>query len=163
MQDDDEIIAAHEAELVAEPPRRQNRRGFWVVVVAIGLVSVLIVAEIFVNRPLVSSIGRAQHDLRLAQERAERIFAASGSFDQAGAAQLAAAGGAVTFIPGDQAATEPGQVSVYASGTSWAAAAEARPNACFYIFERSGQDTRYGGGTVCSGQAALTGADQSEW
>ncbi len=162
MRDDDEIIAAHEAELAAEPPRRASRRGFWVVVGAIGLVGVLIVAEIFVNRPLVSAIGRAQHDLRLAQGQAERIFAVSGSFDQAGAAQLTA-GDTVTFIPGDQAATEPGQVSVYASGTSWAAAAEARPNACFYIFERSGQETRYGGGTVCSGQAALTGADQSEW
>jgi hypothetical protein len=166
--EDDDVIAAHEddfarAEAAAEH-RRPNRRGFWIMLAAIGVTGLLVVVEIFANRPLVSAIGRAQHDLRLVQARALRIESAAGSFRDADAAALALPGDSVTLIAGDMVAKGAGQVSVYASPDGWAAATEARPDACFYIAEDAhGNTTRYGGGTVCSGAAAFRLASDTAW
>ena len=61
------------------------------------------------------------------------------------------------------ASTRPGQISVYASDTVWAAAVLVRPGACFYLkVDASKSITRYGAGTTCTGVAALT-ADGGEW
>jgi hypothetical protein len=166
--DDEDIIAAHEedfARAAADTDRRRpNRRGFWIMLAAIGVTGLLVVVEIFANRPLVSAIGRAQHDLRLVHARALEIENAAGSFRDADAGTLALPGDTVTLISGDLVATGAGQVSVYASSDGWAAATEARPNACFYIAEDAGGDvTRYGGGTVCSGAAAFRQANDTAW
>ncbi|MEP7059928.1 MAG: hypothetical protein ABI828_04290 [Actinomycetota bacterium] len=164
--DDEDVIAAHEAEFAAAPnrARRPNRRGFWIMIVTIGLAGVLVVVEIFANRPLVSAIGRAQHDLRLVHDRAAEIERASGSYLDADAGALALPGDTVTMISGTVAAKGPGQVSVYATADGWAAATEARPDACFYIAEDlHGDATRYGGGTVCSGAAAFKQAQDTAW
>lgn len=167
--DDDDVIAAHEDDFArAEAPAsgypRRSRRGFWIMIAAIGLTGVLTVVGIFVNRPLVSAIGRAEHDLRLVHDRAQAIENVSGSYVDAGAGGLARAGDSVTLIAGSLVASGPGQVSVYASPDGWAAATEARPNACFYIAENAhGAETRYGGGTVCSGVAAFRLANDTAW
>lgn len=167
--DDDDVIAAHEDAFAAadaaraeHPPR--SRRGFWIMLAAIGLTGVLVVGGIFMNRPLVSAIGRAEHDLRLVHDRALEIESAAGSYADAGAGGLAQSGDSVTLIAGNLVAKGPGQVSVYASADGWAAATEARPNACFYIAEDAhGAQTRYGGGTVCSGVAAFRIAQDTAW
>ncbi|MEA2522546.1 MAG: hypothetical protein QOI81_2192 [Actinomycetota bacterium] len=167
--DDDEVIAAHEddfaqADAAASERRRPNRRGFWIMIVTVGLTGVLVVVEIFANRPLVNSIGRAEHDLTLVHERAVKIEDASGSYLDADAGALVLPGDTVTMISGDLVAKGPGQVSVYASADGWAAATEARPDACFYIAEDlHGDATRYGGGTVCSGEAAFKQAQDTAW
>jgi len=167
--DDDDVIAAHEDDFAEREatrtgyPRR-SRRGFWIMLAAIGLTGVLVVGGIFVNRPLVSAIGRAEHDLRLVHERALGIEKAAGSYADAGAGGLAQPGDSVTLIAGNIVAMGPGQVSIYASADGWAAATEARPNACFYIAEDAhGAQTRYGGGTVCSGVAAFRLAQDTTW
>ena len=167
--DEDDVIAAHEedfarAEAAAPERRRPNRRGFWIMIITIGLTSVLVIVEIFANRPLVSAIGRAQHDLTLVHGRAMEIESASDSFLGADAGGLALPGDTVTLIAGNLVAKGPGQVSVYASADGWAAATEARPDACFYIAEDlHGTATRYGGGTVCSGAAAFAQAKDTAW
>jgi hypothetical protein len=149
--DDDDVIAEHEDDFAAADlanlRRPPNRRGFWIV-----------------NRPLVSAIGRAEHDLRLIHGRALDIETTTGSFADADASALGLPGDTVTLIDGTTATTEQGQVSVYATADGWAAAAEARPNACFYIAQDAhGASTRYGGGTVCSGEAAFRLAQDSTW
>jgi hypothetical protein len=50
-------------------------------------------------------------------------------------------------------------VSVLADGSVWAAAAQARPEACFYLRLELGADPRYGAGTACTGEAALAAAE----
>jgi hypothetical protein len=166
--DDEDIIAAHEedfARAAAAPHRpRPDRRGFWIMLAAIGVTGLLVVVGIFANRPLVSAIGRAQHDLRLVHVRALEIENASGSFRDADADTLALPGDTVALISGNLVARGAGQVSVYASPDGWAAATEARPDACFYIAEdAAGDTTRYGGGTVCSGAAAFRLANDTAW
>jgi hypothetical protein len=163
--DDDDVIAEHEdrfAEDDAMPPPR-GRRGFWIMISAIGVAGALVVGGIFVNRPLVSAIGRAEHDLRLVHDRALAIESATGSFADAGPSALAP-GDSVILVPGAVVAKGPGQVSVYAGADGWAAATEARPDACFYIAEDAqGTQTRYGGGTACSGVAAFRQANDTAW
>ena len=167
--DDDDVIAEHEdafadADAAREDRPPRTRRGFWIMIGAMGLTGVLVVAGIFANRPLVSAIGRAQHDLRLVHDRALAIQNVTGSYAGAGFGALTQTGDSVTLIAGDLVAKGPGQVSVYASADGWAAATEARPDACFYIAEDAhGIDTRYGGGTVCSGVAAFRLAQDTAW
>jgi len=59
--------------------------------------------------------------------------------------------------------TRPGQISVYATDTVWAATVLVRPGACFYLKVDADKNiTRYGAGTTCTGTAALS-ADGGEW
>jgi hypothetical protein len=160
---DDEIIERYERELDVrvDPPRRGNR-GFWLVAIALLLGCVLLVVEIFANRPLVGSIGHAESDLRAAQALALRVRAESSSFAAANAAGLAAADSTRTYTNADEPSLGLGRISVFASDSQWAAAVQVRPDACMYIFEQTGSQTRYGGGTVCTGRAAL-GASSDAW
>ena len=160
---EDEIIDAYERELGepdAAPPRRSNR-GFWLVAGTMVLGGVLLVVEIFANRPLVGSIGHAESDLRAADAIALNMNSQSGTFEGADAAGLAAVDPTRTYLGPDQSSGGLGQVSVYAAQGSWAAAVQLR-GACFFILEQTGKDTSYGGGTVCTGRAALS-ADQNAW
>ena len=164
---DDDIIESYEDELRAggdggARPRRRSGRSFLVIVGALLLGCVLLVVEIFANRPLVSSIGHAQSDLRAAQAFALRDRSESGSFTAADATGLSATDPSRSYFGPDDPSTGLGRVSVFASGTIWAAAVQVRPGACFYILEQTGKDTLYGGGTLCTGRAALD-ADQDAW
>jgi hypothetical protein len=174
MRDDEEIIAAYERELAdqgsldgvsfddpAERPRR-SARGFWIVVVTLLMAGVLLVVEIFANRPIADTIGHAEATLRSAQGAAERIRARTGSFRDADAEGVDAETATLTARDGEQASTGLDDVSVAASSTTWAAAVQARPGACFFLKLEIGEDPRYGVGTTCTGTAALS-ADDTRW
>ena len=161
MRDDDEILGAYEDDLGApEVPRPRRNRGFLLVAGTLALACVLMLAEIFANHSIGDDIGTAQHDLRLAQAGAERIFAEQGSYATADAAGLTHArvdGGELQYVEADEAPNALGTVSVYANGITWAAAVQIRPGACFYLKLNAGaQDPFYGVGTVCTATEALT-------
>lgn len=165
MGDDDDIIDSYDRELGPEPglgPRRAGR-GFWIVVVTIVAAGAILMVEIFANRDVANTIGRAQHDLRVAERAARSIVSRAGSFEPAVAPTLDAAGlddGALSVVGPDERSSGLGEVSVYADDTTWAAAVSVRPNGCFYlklVLERD--DALYGSGTVCTGRAALDARD----
>jgi hypothetical protein len=156
--DDDEVIEAHEAEF-----RRPSNRGFWMIVGTIGLAGVILVGEIFANRPLVNTIATSEHDLRYALSEANRVLANDGSYDDAGWLKLQAIDNQLQYQgPGDPSRGE-GYVSVYALGDTWAASVMSRTGACFDIKQVAGQPTTYGSGTICSGRQALTHATADSW
>ena len=164
MQDDDEILEAYEQEMSgsAAPPIRPRRHGFGLVVGSILMASVVLIVAIFANRSIGIDIGRGEHDLRAAQGAAQRIYGQTGSYAPADADGLRGTGG-LTFVDANTSSTRPGQISVYATDTVWAAAVLLRPGACFYLkLDASKSTTRYGAGTTCTGEAALT-ADGGEW
>ena len=67
------------------------------------------------------------------------------------------------YVGPDEASSGPGSVSVYASANVWAAAVQARPQACFFIKQVIGEDTAYGVATGgCTGRAALS-ASGDQW
>ena len=168
MRDDDEIIESYDRELGPEPDPGSRRagRGFWIVLATIVAASAILVVEIFANRPIADAIGRAQHDLRVAEQAARSVESAAGSFEEAGAEMLDAAGldgGALSVVGPDEASARLGQVSVYADATTWAAAVSMRPGACFYLKLVVGRDDPlYGVGTECTGRAALD-SRESRW
>ena len=164
MREDDEILDAYEHEL-AEPegPRPRRNRGFLLVAGTLALACVFLLAEIFANRSIGDDIGTAQHDLRLAQTGAERIFAEQGTYADADAAGLVKArmdDGELRYVDAGTASSALGAVSIYANGITWAAAVQVRPGACFYLKLTAGaQDPLYGVGTVCTATEALTARD----
>jgi hypothetical protein len=158
MATDDDLIRAYDEELGPEPLPRSNR-GFWVVAGTLLLGSVFLLVQIFANRPLANSIGHAQDTLRRAQAAAEVVHGRTGSFEGADAIALEEDVTDLSFRPVDEASVGLNDVSVAASDTVWAAAVQARPGACFYIRLGVGADPRYGAGTECTGEAALSAAD----
>jgi hypothetical protein len=102
-------------------PRYVNR-GFWMVAGTMALGAVILLVEIFANRPMVNAISRTENDLNTALRTAEGIYADGGTFTEADADALGDADDARTYIDADRSATTPGIVSVYASGDTWAAA-----------------------------------------
>ena len=166
MADDDDILEAYEQELddpaFREPMRRSNR-GFWMVAITIVLGGIVLMVEIFANRPMVNSISRTEHDLKIALWNAERVFADGGSFASADAQALGAIDAERTYVGADDSAQVPGTVSVYASGVTWAAASPTEQGTCFYVKQVAGQDTlfRVSDGD-CTGREAL-GATESQW
>lgn len=167
MRDDDEIIEAYEMEIGGASPApaepRPSNRGFWLVLGAILAASAILMVEIFANRPIAETIGRAQHDLRAVEAEARSVLDATGTFEAADAEALDAAGldgGALNVVGPDEASSGLGEVSVYADATTWAAAVSARPNACFYLKLVAGRDDPlYGVGTECTGREALDSRD----
>lgn len=161
MSADDDIIRAYDEELGPEPPVPSNR-GFWIVAGTLLLGGIFLVVEIFANQPLADSIGHAQQTLRRAQAAAEIALARSGGFESADAAGLSGRITDLSFRPGDESSVGLDDVSVSASDSTWAAAVQIRPGACFYLKLDRGGDPRYGSGTECTGESALT-ADQARW
>jgi hypothetical protein len=166
VPDDDDILESYEREFDGEPfqplPRRSNR-GFWMVAGTIGLGAIVLMVEIFANRPMVNSISRTENDLKVSLRAAERIYADGGSFTPADAGGLAAAVDGRTYVDANRSASSPGTVSVYASGTTWAAASPTAQGTCFYVKQVAGEDTLYlVADGDCTGAEAL-GADQTQW
>ncbi len=141
---------------------RRSGRGFWVVLTALLLSGVVVAGAIFANRPLKEAIGHAEWSLRRALADAERVKGYGGTFADADAESLAGSDEELSFVGPDEVSSGPGSVSVYADANVWAAAVAARPNACFYIKQVVGEETKYGVSTTCTGTAALSAAD-SQW
>jgi hypothetical protein len=155
---DDEVIRAYEEEFGREPSPRSNR-GFWIVAGTLVVSGVFLIVEIFANRPLANSIGHAQSSLRKAEAAAVAVHDRTGSFEEAGATGLREDVTDLTFRSGDAASVGLDDVSVSASDTVWAAAVQVRPGACFYLKLGAGEDPRYGAGTECTGDVALSAND----
>jgi hypothetical protein len=162
VRDDDEILETYEQEFDAEPPRRSNR-GFWLVACSILIASVVLIVEIFANRPIANSIGHAQFDLRAAQAAALEISSTSGSFAGANADGMNLERldeGRLVAVGPDEASGGVNEISVYADEDTWAAAVSARPGACFYLKVTTTEEgPLYGVGTTCTGREALTASD----
>lgn len=166
MPEDDDILEAYEEELdeLALPPLpRRSNRGFWMVAGTIALGAVVLMVEIFANRPMVNAISRTENDLKVALRAASRVYADAGSFTPADAAALGAVDESRRYVDADRSASAPGTVSVYASGDTWAAASPTAQGTCFYLKQVAEQDTLY---LVrdgdCTGNEALA-ADQTQW
>jgi hypothetical protein len=156
--DDDALTGA--GDLDGEDPLPRSNRGFWIVATALALVCVLMVIAIFANRPLKDSIAHTESDLNAALDRAQRVLGTSGTFAGADAASLARGDDSRDYVGPDEPSSGPGSVSVYASADVWAAAVQARPDACFFIKQVAGEDTRYAvADGECTGRAALGAAD----
>ena len=146
-----------------EPLPRRHQRGFWLVAGTIALGSIVLLVEIFANRPLVNGISHTEHDLRVARRYAERVFAEGGSFEPADASGLAAADASRTYVDADHPATAPGTVSVLATPDTWAAASRSPQGTCFYLKLTSDRDPTYlVADGACTGREALK-ADQPQW
>jgi len=158
---DDEIIAAHEAEFGADRPRRRSNRGFWMVAIALLLACVFLVVEIFVNRGVKDTIAHSQHSLRTA-ETAARELADGGSFADASAGAMAGAEPSLAFVGPATESDGLEVVSVSAAPEIWAAAVQVRPEACFYL-KIEGDETTYGTGTLCTAEEALVKATDPRW
>ena len=166
MSEDDDILDAYARELDDVPfeplPRRSNR-GFWMVAGTMALGAVVLMVEIFANRPMVNAISRTENDLTTSLRVAERIYSDGGSFTAAGADALAASVEGRTYVEATRSAFSPGTVSVYASGQTWAAASPSEQGTCFYLKQVAGEDTRYQvADGDCTGEEALA-ADQDRW
>ena len=167
MADDDDILEAYEQELDdvafdAAPMRRSNR-GFWMVAGTIALGGVVLLVEIFANRPLVNSISRTEHDLTVAKRHAQRIYADGGTFSLADAEALAAVDQGRSYVGADTPATGPGTVSVFASNDTWAASERTSQGTCFYVKLVAGSGPSYlVADGRCTGREGLQ-ADQPAW
>src|SRR5439155_25456959 len=139
-------------------PARRNR-GFWLGVGSIGLACVVLVAAILSNTPMKETIGHAEDTLRVAQAAAQRIHDASGSFGSADTAALAAADPSHTYRDAATASIGLDDVSIATGPTSWAAAVQARPGACFYLHLTDAGGVFYGVGTECTGSVAMHATD----
>jgi hypothetical protein len=167
VPDDDDILEAYEAEFDGSPldpmPRSANR-GFWMVAGTMALGAVILLVEIFANRPMVNAISRTENDLKTALRNAQGIYADGGTFTAADAQALAEADdGRRTYVDANRSATSPGIVSVYASGDTWAAASPTAQGTCFYLKQVAGEDTLYlVADGACTGDLAL-GATETQW
>jgi hypothetical protein len=163
VPDDDDILETYDRELGPEPdPPKPSNRGFWLVAGTLLIACVLLVVEIFANRPIADSIAHAQFDLNAAGDAATLIRSTSGSYAGANADGMDRARldeGRLTAVGPDEVSGGLYEISVYADETTWAAAVSARPGACFYLKLEAGQDPRYGAGTTCTGREALNARD----
>ncbi len=168
---EEEVIAAYQREWdevggdaveIEEPTRRGGGRGFWIIAGALALGCVLLVVQIFANRPIAETIAHAQATLLAAQAEAEEVLRDSGTFDAADAEGLGRRELRLTYREADDPSTGLDDVSVSASETVWAAAVRAAADACFYLRLEVGGDPLYGVGAECTGTAAL-GASDPRW
>ena len=145
-----------------EAPPRSNR-GFWTIAIALGAVAVAMVVAIVVNRPLKDTIAHTESDLSGALALARGVERSTGSFAGADAASLAALDDTRRYVGPDEPSDGPGTVSVSASAGEWAAAVQARPDACFFIRQPVGGATAYEVATgPCTGSAARS-ASGDRW
>lgn len=96
---------------------------------------------------------QAQVAARTAESAAAVAYSESGSFADAGPAQLSALDPSVTYTQGPS--TGPTVVSVAATASTWAAAVLSPSGTCFWIKLDRSMAASYGSGTACSGSDAM--------
>jgi hypothetical protein len=159
---DDEVIASFEREFADRPSTQRRGRGFWVVTGTLILATVVVVVEIFANRPMADTIGHAESSLRDAQAAAERVRREEGTYAGADARGLNGVEQDLRFLEPDEPSAGLDDVSVIASAGGWAAAVQARPGACFYLRLDADGTEHFGVGTGCTARDALQ-ANESQW
>ena len=162
--DDDEILEAYEVELAGEPvPVRRSNRGFWVVIITIGLACVILVGEIFANKPLGDQIGTAEHNLGLAQGAAQQIRTTTGSFADADPAGLATVLPAMRFHARRRPLDQPRRRERGGVGRRVGRRrAGAAGRVLLHPADRQRRDVLRLGTSECTGRAALS-ANQPSW
>jgi hypothetical protein len=146
-----------------------SNRGFWKVVVPLGVGGILLVGLVLVFRPVArtGAVAYAQANLRRAAEAAEHL-ASAGSLADADRETLAVEGGIddLLLIDPDQTSNDPEVVSVLATGSAWTGSARAETGECFWIRVAAGAGgsfgTSYGTGTDCSADEASE-AEPGPW
>jgi hypothetical protein len=160
MRGDDEILEAYEQDFDAPPgPKRRSNRGFWLVAGTIGVACVFLLVEIFVNGPIKDTIAHAESTLHDAQAAASHVHDVAGSYEGADATAMASADRTNTYRAGDAPSTGLDDVSIATRPGEWAAAVQARPEACFYLRLLDDGRVFYGVGTMCTGETALSASD----
>ena len=138
-----------------------SNRGFWKVVVPLGVGGILLVGLVLVFRPVArtGAVAYAQANLRRAAEAAEHL-ATAGSLADADRETLAVEGGIddLLLIDPDQSSNDPEVVSVLATRSAWTGSARAETGECFWVRIAAGVGssfgTVYGTGTDCSAEEA---------
>jgi hypothetical protein len=134
-----------------------SNRGFWKVVVPLGVGGILLVVLVLVFRPVArtGAVAYAQANLRRAAEAAEHL-AMAGSLADADRETLAVEGGVddLLLIDPDQSSNDPEVVSVLATGGAWTGSARAETGECFWIRVAASGGTVVGTGTDCSADEA---------
>jgi len=99
---------------------------------------------------------QAQVVARTAESAAAVAYSESGSFADAGPAQLSALDPSVAYTVGPS--TGPTVVSVAATASTWAAAVLSPSGTCFWIKLDGSMAATYGTGSACSGSDAMAAA-----
>jgi hypothetical protein len=147
-----------------------SNRGFWQVLIPLGLAGIVLFVLVIVFRPVArtGAVAYAQANLRKTAEAAETVAAADGSLANATRQRLNDDGSIddLLLIDPDQSSNDPEVVSVLATEASWTGSVRAETGECFWIRLRadagSGLGTVFGTGTDCSADAA-SAAEPSAW
>jgi hypothetical protein len=143
-----------------------SNRGFWKILVALGVGSVALVVLIIAFRPVArtGAVAFAEQNLRDAAAAASRVADQEGSLAAATALRLKAEAdlGNLLFIDPDTSSNDSEIVSVRATDEAWTGAARADTGDCFWVRIEGTGDTVYGTGTDCSADEASE-AEPGSW
>ncbi|HEX9122841.1 MAG TPA: hypothetical protein VF984_05710 [Actinomycetota bacterium] len=142
-------------------PSRGSNRGFWTVTIPIGLACVLLLTLILLNRPIAERASEvtARQNLRRAVDAAVRIQTQEGTLAVATKQRLKTTESDLLFIDPDEASNDPGIISVFTSGSVWAAANRADTGTCYWVRLDHQGSTTFGTGADCTGDAARAASD----
>ena len=147
------------------PPVSASNRGFWKVMIPLGVGGILLIVLVLVFRPVArtGAVAYAQANLRRAADAAEQV-AAGGSLADADRERLTAEGTVddLLLIDPDQSSNDPEVVSVLATEGAWTGSARAETGECFWIRIPASGGTALGTGTNCSADEASV-AEPGRW
>jgi hypothetical protein len=125
----------------------------------IAIVGTALLVLILTNRPAAERASEftARHNLRISLDAARAIADREGTLAAAGTVAMRDEASDLAFTDPDLASNNPEVISVYATGSLWAAAARAETGACFWIRTVPGGAVETGRGTDCTGDAASAG------
>jgi hypothetical protein len=112
---------------VGTTPR--SNRGFWIIAVALGMASVVVVVGAVLTRPQPPG-SSARLNLERAVRAANIVQREGGSYSAATADEVGVVEVTLTFVPGDRPSDGPTVVSVRPEGDAWVAAALALDGSC---------------------------------
>jgi hypothetical protein len=135
-----------------------SNRGFWKVLIALGVGGIALVVLVIAFRPVArtGAVAFAQSNLRTAAEIAARIADDEGSLAAATPLRLRTEPevGRLLFVEADTSSNDSEIVSVWATADAWTGAARADTGECFWVRILASGETVFGIGTDCSGEAA---------
>lgn len=101
-----------------------------------------------------------QETLTATLTAAQGIREATGNYADATSFELATRLPGYTFLPASNPSNSATQISYFADGNTFAAAALADDGTCYWIKDdRTTSTTTYGSGPICTGNSALSAAD----